>query len=70
MTDKTMASIMFAAGCATLVLCFGIMADCSKRVAEVEADPRLACVEGGGVWWDIDGYEEQMGECIQPRADK
>lgn len=63
MTDnsKTLTSVI--AGCATLVACFALMADCSKRVAEVEADPKRACIEGGGYWSELGAAPHEIGRC-------
>lgn len=65
MTDSTKTLIGTIAGLLALVATFAIMSDCSKHVADVEADPRKACLEAGGRWVNFDARPGAVGECLK-----
>ena len=50
------------AGLAAMVAIFAIMSDCSKHVADVEANPKKACADAGGTWVNL-GPPNQVGRC-------
>lgn len=60
---KTSIAITLIMG-AAVVGTIGLMADCSKDVARVEAEAKLACVQGGGEWANY-GPSYSVGRCIK-----
>lgn len=49
---------------ATVVAVFSILAQCSVQTSKIEADPRVACIEGGGTW--VDSVVGEPGHCVKP----
>lgn len=64
MTDGTKALVGTIAALFALVAMFAIMADCSKHVANVEADPHRVCLEVGG-WWSDSDIANHVGHCVK-----
>ena len=63
MSDSTKVLVGSIAALAALVAVFAIMSDCSKHVADVEANPKKACLEGGGYWSRLGAAPDQVGHC-------
>ena len=65
MADGTKTLIGVIVGLAALVAIFGIMSDCSKHVADVEANPQKACLEAGGEWSRMGDAPQAVGHCVK-----
>jgi hypothetical protein len=62
--ESTKILIGTVAGLIALVSVFALMADCSKHVADVEANPQKACLEGGGYWSRLGTMPGEVGYCV------
>jgi hypothetical protein len=61
--DSTKTLIGSISALASLVAISAIMSDCSKHVADVEANPQMACIKGGGTWSRLNTAPSQVGHC-------